>query len=161
MHLFVVSVTLRNADGDLLIVRKRGTAVFMLPGGKVEPGESHAQAAIREVSEEVGIVLDPATVELLGHWTAPAANEPGWTITSDVFTAPHTGEPTASGEIEELRWLPLAGDAEPLPLAPLLTHHVIPALRSPAFFAYGPSNDGRRNTSERIDEILAEGFGED
>ena len=162
MHLFVVSVTLRNAAGDLLIVRKRGTSVFMLPGGKVEPGESHAQAALREVAEEVGVVLDPATVALLGHWTAPAANEPGWTITSDVFTAPHTGEPIASAEIEELRWLPLTGDGGVLPLAPLLTQHVIPALkRLPAFFAYGPSNDGRGDTSKRIDEILAEGFGED
>jgi 8-oxo-dGTP pyrophosphatase MutT (NUDIX family) len=105
-------------DGDLLIVRKRGTAVFMLPGGKVEPGESHAQAAIREVAEEVGIVLDPTTVNLLGHWTAPAANEPGWTITSDVFTAPHTGEPIASGKIEELRWLPLAGTPKRYPWPP-------------------------------------------
>lgn len=31
----------------------------------------------------------------------------------------------------------------------------------PAFFAFGPANDGRTDTSERIDEILAEGFGED
>lgn len=89
--------------GDLLIVRKRGTSVFMLPGGKVDAGESHARAAVREVAEEVGLALDPATVEWLGRWTAPAANEPGWTITSDVFTAPHNGEPGRSGEIEEFR----------------------------------------------------------
>lgn len=31
----------------------------------------------------------------------------------------------------------------------------------PEFFAYGQSNDGRTDTSERIDEILAEGFGQD
>lgn len=133
MHLFVVSVTLRNASGDLLIVRKRGTTVFMLPGGKVEPGESHAAAAVREVAEEVGLALDPAEVRLLGRYTAPAANEPGWTITSEVFTAPCQGVPQASGEIEEIRWLPL-GDpnaAEDQPLAPLLVQHVLPALRHP------------------------------
>jgi hypothetical protein len=31
----------------------------------------------------------------------------------------------------------------------------------PAFFGFGPANDGRTDTSERIDEILAEGFGRD
>lgn len=129
-HLFVVSVTLRNARGDLLVVRKRGTSVFMLPGGKVEPGESHTEAAVREVGEEVGVRLDPEEVALLGRWSADAANEPGLVITSDVFAAPHGGVPAASGEIEEIRWLPL-GDAGALadqPLAPLLTRFVIPAL---------------------------------
>jgi len=28
----------------------------------------------------------------------------------------------------------------------------------PAFFAFGPANDGRRDTSDRVDEALAEGF---
>lgn len=31
----------------------------------------------------------------------------------------------------------------------------------PAFFGFGPANDGRTDTSERVDEILAEGFGRD
>lgn len=30
----------------------------------------------------------------------------------------------------------------------------------PAFFGFGPAVDGRTDTSERIDEILAEGFGQ-
>lgn len=45
MHLFVVSVALRNASGDLLVARKRGASAFMLPGGKVEAGESRAGEA--------------------------------------------------------------------------------------------------------------------
>ncbi|WP_206079957.1 hypothetical protein [Propioniciclava coleopterorum] len=50
-------------------------------------------------------------------------------ITSDVFTAPLVGEPTASAEIEELRWLPLTPDAVHAPrLSPMLIEHVIPAL---------------------------------
>lgn len=128
---FVVSVALRNAHGDLLLVRKRGTERFMLPGGKVEPGETHLAAILRETAEEVSLTLDPASVSLLGHWTAGAANEPGMVIASDVFTAPLPAEPAASAEIEELRWLPIDdgvdhdGDKS---LSPLLTEHVIPAL---------------------------------
>lgn len=131
---FVVSITLRNAQGDLLLVRKRGTDRFMLPGGKVEPGESHLAAILREVAEEVSLMLTPPSVSLLGHWTAGAANEPGMVIASDVFTAPLPGEPTASAEIEELRWLPIDGDhdyADDHTLSPMLTEHVIPALLAP------------------------------
>ena len=131
LHLFVVSVTLRNTAGDLLLVRKRGTDRFMLPGGKVEPGETHVAAAVREVAEEVGLDLSPGSVGLLGRWSAGAANEPGMVITSDVFTAPLPGEPAASAEIEELRWLPIDPSidhaADPS-LSPMLTEHVIAVL---------------------------------
>ena len=128
---FVVSLVLRNASGDLLLVRKRGTERFMLVGGKVEPGESHREAVVREAAEEVALDLDPAFVSLLGQWIAGAANEPGLVMASDVFVAALTGEPVASNEIEELRWLPIepgvdyAADAS---LSPMLVEHVIPAL---------------------------------
>ncbi|WP_232549115.1 NUDIX hydrolase [Propioniciclava soli] len=129
MHIFVVSCTLVNPSGELLVVRKRGTSVFMLPGGKVEAGETHLAATLREVREEVGLDLEADAVALLGTWSAPAANEPGWTITSDVFTAPLPGEPRACAEIDEIAWVSL--DADPgagVPLAPLLTQHVLAAL---------------------------------
>lgn len=48
-----------------------------------------------------------------------------------MFAAPLPGEPVASAEIEELRWLPIdpacdyAADAL---LSPMLVEHVIPAL---------------------------------
>ena len=128
---FVVSCTLLDRLGQLLLVRKRGTSRFMLSGGKVEAGETHLDAVLREVAEEVSLALDPAAVWLLGHWTAGAANEPGLRIASDVFAAPLPGEPVASAEIEELRWLPIdpacdyAADAL---LSPMLVEHVIPAL---------------------------------
>ena len=38
-----------------------------LPGGVIEPGESYAEAALREGQEEVG--LDPASVDIIGKLT--------------------------------------------------------------------------------------------
>ena len=122
----VSAVVLRDAEGRVLTVRKRGTQLFMFPGGKHEPGESAAEAAIRETCEEVGVELDPARLAPLGTFVAPAANEDGHEVHADVFTYPpvEIGEPLA--EIEELRWVdPAAAD---VPLAPLLGDHVFPAL---------------------------------
>lgn len=113
--------------GRLLTVRKRGTDKFMHPGGKPEPGESAAQAASRELAEEVGIVVPPEDLEAMGVYLATAANEAATDIEATVFTAPGTWEAHPSAEIAEIRWLEL--DAElPEDLAPLLTEHVLPAL---------------------------------
>ncbi|QCW51162.1 NUDIX domain-containing protein [Nocardioides dongxiaopingii] len=124
----VAAVCLRDDAGRLLTVRKRGTRSFMLPGGKIEPGETPAEAGLREVREEVGV--DLAGVVLLGHFLADAANEPGHLVDSTVFTADLPGVPAAAGEIAELRWVDPAdpGDVGDVRLAPLLRDHVLPAL---------------------------------
>ncbi|BCW62081.1 NUDIX domain-containing protein [Arthrobacter sp. TS-15] len=129
--LIVVSaVCVYNQEGHLLTVRKRGTDKFMHPGGKPEPGETAAEAASRELLEEVGIEVPPGVLEPLGVWLAEAANEAATNIEATVFTAPGTWDAHPSAEIAEIRWLDL--DA-PLPtdLAPLLTDHVIPLLTPP------------------------------
>lgn len=126
MEPIVVAAVAFTRDGRVLTVRKRGTVMFMLPGGKLEPGESPADAARREVAEEVG--LGVADLELLGEFTAAAANEPDRTVSSTVYRAPLPGEPRPAGEIAEIRWSPV--DAVSGDLAPLLRDHVLPALRA-------------------------------
>lgn len=126
--LIVVSaVCVYDDAGRLLTVRKRGTEKFMHPGGKPEPGETAAEAASRELAEEVGIAIDPADLQRLGSWLAVAANEAATDIEATVFTAPGTWEAHPSAEIAEIRWLDLAAEL-PEDLAPLLTDHVLPML---------------------------------
>ena len=88
MTTFVTASVCVVRDGALLTVRKRGTSKFMLPGGKLEPGESPVQCAVREAAEEIGLVLAPSDLVELGDWTAEAANEPGALVQSTVFVAP-------------------------------------------------------------------------
>jgi len=127
--LFVTASVCVLRDGSLLTVRKRGTSMFMLPGGKLEPGESAVDCAVREAAEEVGLVFVAADLVELGDWTAAAANEPGALVRSTVFLAPPAPDPMPLGEIEELRWHPLQEDGHDV--APLLVEHVLPVLRRP------------------------------
>jgi 8-oxo-dGTP diphosphatase len=131
-RIVVSAVCVFDNAGRLLTVRKRGTSMFMHPGGKPESGESAVQAAARELAEEVGIVLDPGELRLMGVWIADAANEAATDIEATVFMAPGTWEAHPSAEIAEIRWLDLPaldGVAElPGDLAPLLTDHILPVL---------------------------------
>lgn len=121
---FVVAAVAFVRDGHVLTVRKRGTHRFMLPGGKLEPGESAHAAAVREVREEIGVEVD--ALVLLGEFAADAANEPGHLVESTVYVGELGVAPVASGEIAELRWSDMTGHHDDL--APLLSEQVIPAL---------------------------------
>lgn len=123
----VSAVCVFDPAGRLLTVRKRGTGMFMHPGGKPEAGETAVQAAARELGEEVGIGIDPALLQPMGVWIADAANEADTDIEATVFLAPGTWQASPSAEIAEIRWLDLAA-AWPADLAPLLTDHILPAL---------------------------------
>jgi 8-oxo-dGTP diphosphatase len=131
-RIVVSAVCVFDNTGRLLTVRKRGTSMFMHPGGKPEAGETAVQAAARELAEEVGIVLDPGDLQLMGVWIADAANEAATDIEATVFLAPGTWEAHPSAEIAEIRWLDLAalepGGELPRDLAPLLTDHILPEL---------------------------------
>ncbi|MGG8409434.1 NUDIX hydrolase, partial [Streptomyces sp. 12297] len=59
-------------QGRVLLVRRRvpeGRLSWQFPAGKVEPGESFEQAAVRETKEEAG--LDVVVVARLGERVHP------------------------------------------------------------------------------------------
>lgn len=121
----VVGAVIRDDAGRLLTVRKRGTARFMLPGGKREPGEDDLTALARELGEELGVAV--VSAELLGRFEAPAANEPGATVRSSAYRVAISGEIAIRAEIEELLWIDPAAPPD-VPIAPLLLGHILPAI---------------------------------
>lgn len=60
----VAICVLQNNNGEFLLVsRKNNLAHFGFPGGKVEPEEDLATAAVRELFEETGISILPSEIE--------------------------------------------------------------------------------------------------
>jgi len=113
----IVTAVIRDDVGRMLVVRKRGTAIFMKPGGKREPGEDDITALARELDEELGCRLIEAT--LLGRFEAPAANEPDHRVRAATYLARVEGEIGVRAEIEEMAWIDIAAPGE-IRLAPLM-----------------------------------------
>jgi 8-oxo-dGTP diphosphatase len=124
----IVAAIAFNEQGEILLVRKRGTAAFMLPGGKPGSGESALNALAREVSEELDCGLDRAACRSLGTFRAPAAHEPGFTVEAELFATRLEGDPRPWGEIDELRWIDPRIEP-PFPMARLAREHALPQAR--------------------------------
>jgi 8-oxo-dGTP pyrophosphatase MutT (NUDIX family) len=85
-----------------------GTGKFVGAGGKLEPGESPVDAAVREVAEELGVVVAPADLEAISHITYPFVDRDEWSQRSHGFVArTWTGEPAASSELDP-QWFDIA-----------------------------------------------------
>ena len=87
------------------MVTARGREVYYLPGGKIDAGESAAEAAAREAREEVSLVLDPAALIELFEVRTLAHGEPdGRMVHMTVFRAETEAEPRPSAEVGAIHW---------------------------------------------------------
>jgi 8-oxo-dGTP diphosphatase len=70
-----VGAVIRDGRGRLLLIKRGhepGAGLWSLPGGRVEPGETDAEALVREMREETGLVV--VAGRLLGSVRRPLAN---------------------------------------------------------------------------------------
>ena len=128
-----------RGDGtrEVLLGRKKagfGQGKFVAPGGHLEPGESAAAAAAREVSEESGIRVSQDALTEAAQLTFLFPAHPSWDMDVTIFTsADWSGEAAESDEIHP-QWFPVTA----LPLDRMWDDgkHWLPRV-----FSYAPDNE--------------------
>jgi 8-oxo-dGTP diphosphatase len=121
----VVAAMIRDEAGRMLVVRKRGTAAFMQPGGKRDAGEDDLAALDREIGEELGCRMVPGSARSLGQFDCPAANEPGCRVQASVYAVNVRGAVEPQAEIAEVLWIDPEASLS-IVLAPLTRDHILP-----------------------------------
>jgi 8-oxo-dGTP diphosphatase len=110
-----VGAVIKDDQGRLLLIKRGhepGAGLWSVPGGRVEPGETDAEALVREMREETGLAVQAGP--LLGRVRRPA---PGGNIL-DIrdYVATVTGGTLCPGDdaaearwvaVSELPWMPI------------------------------------------------------
>ena len=67
-----VGAVVTDGRGRLLLIKRGhepGAGLWSLPGGRIEPGETDAEALVREMREETGLTVEPG--RLIGQVQRP------------------------------------------------------------------------------------------
>ena len=84
-----------------------GVGKLVGAGGKIEPGESPQDAAVREVLEELGVKVSVESLEPISRIDYPFVDKPEWSQRSHGFIARSwAGEPSATLELAP-KWFPI------------------------------------------------------
>jgi 8-oxo-dGTP diphosphatase len=140
--MFAASAALfTNPAGRVLLVKPNYRDHWLLPGGILEHGEAPHAGCRREVSEEIGLDIEPGPLLVVG-WAAPEGARPK-PIVIFVFDGGVLADDTPirlqESELDEYRFV-AAGDLDGY-LPPMMTARVTAALRgrSTGETAYLPS----------------------
>jgi 8-oxo-dGTP pyrophosphatase MutT (NUDIX family) len=93
-----------DQEGRVAIVYRPKYEDWTFPKGKLEPGESEEEAAVREVHEETGLEVELGRELGYVEYTDPKGRPK--TVHYWVMSV-NGGEFTPNREVSELRWLPL------------------------------------------------------
>jgi 8-oxo-dGTP diphosphatase len=116
--LLVVAVALVDGDGRILMAQrpegKQLAGLWEFPGGKVEPGERPEETLIRELHEELGIVVKEACLAPL---TFASHGYESFHLLMPLYICRRWDGTPASREGQALRWI-RPGKLRELPMPP-------------------------------------------
>ena len=114
-------------DQKVLVVRKKSKedAEYYMAGGKMEGDETQREALIRELDEELGVIVK--TMEYLGSYEDLAVFE-RVPLVIHAYKVEIEGEINAQSEIKEYAWIDRNFEKKGIPLGSIMAKKVIPEL---------------------------------
>ena len=100
------SVCVFRDDEVLLIKRAKPPFLWSLPGGRIEPGETPEQAAVRELMEETGVTADIAAAGQTLDFTTGSGDR---YVISNFAARYVAGEARAMSDAARVAWETEAG----------------------------------------------------
>lgn len=132
--LLVSAAAIFDARGRILLARrpegKPMAGLWEFPGGKVEPGETPEQALVRELQEELGIIVDEKNLKPI---TFASYRYPDFHLLMPLFECRIWNGTLAPLEAQAIKWVDRGA----------LTEHPAPAADMPLFRVLAGSEDGR------------------
>jgi ADP-ribose pyrophosphatase YjhB (NUDIX family) len=98
-----VGAVVFDAEHRLLLIQRGhdpGRGLWSIPGGRVEAGETDAEAVVREMAEETGLTVVPG--QLCGTVHRPAPR--GTLLINDYFCTVSAGTAVAGSDADALCW---------------------------------------------------------
>jgi 8-oxo-dGTP diphosphatase len=118
-----VRIVLGDEDGRLLMLKRAADddahpGLWEMPGGGIDAGETAAQAAARELREEVGIDVPAEDLADWGWFERGAGGRKRRTAFFAADCAHADCHPSLSHEHDDWRWVAGPSELEPEPLTP-------------------------------------------
>ena len=112
--LFVASKAVIEKEGKILLIREAPTyadssqtALYDIPGGRIEPGQTLEEALLREIKEEVGIEVRLGVPFFVNEVRRTVRGEE-WQIIRVFYAAPYvSGDVTLSADHDAELWASL------------------------------------------------------
>jgi 8-oxo-dGTP pyrophosphatase MutT (NUDIX family) len=113
-----------NSAGKILILREASTndegtvhGTYVLPGGRINPGEPFFEGLKREIQEETGLDVQAKVPVYLGEWFPNIKGVPNHIVSMFILCEPSNESVTLNEEHDDYQWIDASqvGDYDMMP----------------------------------------------